>query len=269
MRRLRRPIGPVEIDGNHPLARGLVFLALAGGSDRQDVVTRTVGTVFGAASMGAAVSRGSAMNTPDFVSGMWWPAPKRLQEATDKLTLAVWADITAVAADFNTLIGIPFRDTGWTEPWFSAVLGRKSNTDDGRFGWSTASTLTDILTTTGGYYLDTDPFSLYAATRDGTTVRFYRNVQHGGDATSATGNINFSVSPAVVLLNKSHLSIGEGGQAICDYGAVWTRALTSDEIAWLHEAPYDVLRPWVRRTYVKRAGPPAAAGDIVFNMQIG
>ncbi len=261
---LVKPAGGLGVRWGHPLADRLLWAVAPGLGVSGDLIEGQPGALLGTGTWGGQTEIGAALDSANSTNdGAYWPWTDRLASLTNQWTIVVWADPTTLVS-YSSLLRIPYRAAGWTSPYHSLVLGRSALTSSIEMQFATSSTTRETIISAVGAIADTDPLTMYAATRNGTVVRFFRNAtQHGGDAATVATVVDISGKQPPTLLNRSSTSVGEGMVGRSPLAAIWGRALTDGEIAWLAAEPYAFVAAPGRRLFVAPIGTAAALAGTV------
>lgn len=241
--------GRPVIDYSSPLSKGLAFLAYPGGSQRLDLVGGGGGTLVGNASWQGAMPSGHAFRSNSNTGAMaTWAFPERLLDLKNEITILIRADFTNIPTNTGSrLITLPYGPT-WTTPFQTFSFGRvRSSSSSTRstfaFADSATTQITRDNTSVEGDILVTDPVSLYGVVRRGATLNFVKNHRFFA-ATSSPGSANFafgSTKEALSLFNVAGDNV-RGFTGSCDFAAIWSRALSKEEVAQINSNPYVLLR---------------------------
>jgi microcompartment protein CcmK/EutM len=244
----RKPLPPLpparyEVDWRNPLTRGLVFFAIPNQRAGPELVGGAKPTVFGNAPLATGI-QGVGFSTADDISGWAYDArPDKLRSIGTGFTVACKVDV--VAAQWSKLVSIPYlNSTVWDYPWAALNLGASgdANATCATLEMYDGSAVPSALFPPGTVVAGAG--QSYIATRTGTTISLRVDGQTYSPLTnpfSATAVV-FGDSNAVVLLNRSALSPGEGSQGLLYFTAIWNRALNSAECAAIENNPFQILR---------------------------
>lgn len=247
----QKPSPAATIDWNHPLARGLLFFAIPGGTHRRDLVSGTVGTVFGAASLASGGMFGTALATPDFSSGIVWPLSAQVMNGltnSHNFSILVLANITAVNGSSDTLLGIAYFPTGDITSPYGLLFAEHGGGTDGAIGFPDTSANQQKVFSNNGWYQSGQGWLAYGVTRAGATVNWYL-VGLPFSSTSVTDNQVGFAQQAIGNANGVTLFNGSGSGAFAAkgatgqvaFGALWNRALSATEMLEMSRAPYQFL----------------------------
>lgn len=196
--------------------------------------------------------------------GAYWNAPARLSEITNKLTVAVWADIDSLVQN-GVLMSCPYRASGWSSPWTSLTFGQQGTQADkkAQLAFSTGGSFTHYIGDDN--YIDAgDLLTFYSVSKDGGTVTFYRNGEEFSVVTSPSsgseGDIDWNEKRPVNIFNRSDTSDGEGVDGRVSFLGVWKRPLSPAEHLSLYEQPYQMLQPDDMAQLFFISPPPAGVG---------
>lgn len=224
--------------GTHPVSQGLVWAAAPGRDTPYEAVNGGLVSLGNSASLDAASPHGFSLLSPDATNGgVYYPFSELLRTITDKLTVLVWANITAMT-NWSSILVIPFYTSGGGEPYTVLALQREEATSNLYFGFADTGTTRRSVVSDTGAVQTSDGWAMYAVTRDGSTVRFYRNGKpHGANKTISSNSIGW-LSRNISLANGSSYSPGQGFEGKLPLAMIYNRALSDDEIALLFAFPY-------------------------------
>ncbi len=262
---LAKPPEGAGVNWSHPLADRLLWAAAPGAGVSGDLIDGQSGTLLGTGTWGGQTTIGAALDSANSTNdGAYWPWTDRLASLTDTWTIAVWADPASLAAGgYDHLLCIPYRATGWTTPYLGLSFGRYGTTGQlsAQYAESATAWITRASTSVG--ITAADPLTLYLVTRKAATFRFFVDAyQLGADVAGVTTAIDLSGKQPITLLNRSSTSVGEGLVGRSPLAAIWGRALSDDEVAWLAAEPFAFVQRPGGRLFVPAAAPPA--GDTPF-----
>lgn len=242
--------------GSHPVAQGLVWAAAPGRDIPYEALGGGLASLGSAASLEGATPHGFSHSTTDATNGgVYYPFSELLRTITDKCTIIVWCNL-AVLGGWSTLLSIPYTNSGWADPYNMLVLKQESSGSNLYFGFSDTGNVGRTVGSDAGGIQFTDGWTMYAVTRNGTAVRFYRNGKpHGADKTISGNSIGWQ-SRTVALGNRSSYSPGEGLQGKIPLAMIYNRALSDSEVALLFAFPY----AWTTQADLKIASFVPAAG---------
>lgn len=251
------PTEDVEIDWSHPLAAGLVHLIVPGGARFLEDLSDTLAPMA-------------------LLGGSIWPS--NLGPQIHVVSGSHGADVFV-----GTALPITTQGTFYTRGEFVAasyagtqLYGVQDSTGyNYSFGWGTNTTQGSAYVNIGGTsyggsavsFSPNTPFSYGGTFASGGSLTQYVSGQAAGSAAIGAGNLSLGANTYIVLntvLYNSAVYI-EATQALC---ALWRRALSADEMAWLDAEPFAMLRPKMRRRYyvVPSSGTTLtpAAGTLAF-----
>lgn len=232
------PTEPVEIDWTHPLAAGLVHLIVPGGARFLDDLSDTLAPM-------------------TLLGGSIWPS---------NLGSQIYVSNGSHGADVfvGTALPITTQGTFYTRGQFissfyagTQLYGVQDSTGYNYwFGWGTNTTQGSAYvnisgTSYGGPAVNfsaNSPFSYGGTFASGSNLTQYVSGAAAGSVTIGAGNLDLSANTYVVLNSVLYNTSPyiEAIQALC---ALWRRALSADEMAWLDAEPFAMLRPKMRRRY--------------------
>ena len=262
------PVSPLNIDPQYrALWRGLVFAVVPGGNWQTELTTRTLGNVVGSGTFDNATTIGSSGLAAGAADGLQFESNSRLRGITKNYTL-VWlgeAHVRGGGSSWIHLLSLPYRTTGWTAPYFAVRMATRYTATGIQLHHQQSGTYipANTLATSDSGFLDFDGDGQVhrgAATRDGATVRFYKDGMPFGANATLTNNTDpdFSAGPAggtnVGIGTRSPYSAGEGGRSTHAVALVYDRTLDDAEIALIWKDPYGFIRP---RRIVSAAAPAA------------
>lgn len=239
-----KPKPPVRIN-RKGLGRGLVHLGPFGRSQIEAVTGKPGSFPSGGSSADgfAGVSPyGDSWDVSNLHDGGLAFAPNPgFYQFTDKCTLFVWARIDTMGAYAN-LIGVPYDDDAfWGSPYLYIGLVRNSSGTEGRFHWASSSSTFDTGNSLSGF-IETGVYHLYAVTRDGATVSFYRDGMFHSSTTTGTGNFAAGTDQLRVFsFSRDSTAADEGATGNVVLTGIWNRALPAKEINELYCHPERLL----------------------------
>lgn len=258
----RVPLMPVEVDWQHPLSRGLVCCFVPGGASGFDNLA-DYGTRVAAnngdfaqrltpGSAGALVSTsiGPGLDSRTASGGASGPGGSNLSAPVTTFTLGWAGDYFGATGGSNLesmLMGV------------SASAARPAQFMNHNSGLIFAYTQTGFIIRIQSNHIPASGFRALACTftLNGTALIYSEGVQVGSGAiTTMTGGWNNS--PTVDL----GASLTRANPVISCIGTIWTRVLTPDEITWVSQEPFAMLRPVAKRVYYNNT--VASGGGITF-----
>lgn len=248
-----------QLDKKNPLAKGLVWNAVAHGGSLRELVGNSKGTLLtsgswtGVSPLGKAVSSSSTTN-----GGVYYPWSRKLDSITTQVAVVVFCKPNAII-DFSHFWCLPYHNT-WSSPFaaltfcvFSATTGNLN------LQYSVGGTLHNHETT-GTYVTAGMPLTCFGASLDGTNIRYFVNGKFVEQVAAdvAGGTIDLGDKVEAVIMNRLDASTDEGISGITPFVAVWNRALRDSEMAQMSQNPFSLYA----RSYAK-GKVPAAAGTVV------
>lgn len=241
---IRPPAGTAQINWTHPIASSLVQFIVNG----TDLVTNQSLTSFSTGAKTDTNGQGVILAAQTDSATLPRLASSPLNKITTAYTISSLVDIHSLGGvDFETFWSTSYNAT-WTYPYgffFRTMVF--AGAQQLSTAWPDSSTsYVELLLA----YTPTVGRARYTVTRDGATVKFYKNGLYvgAGAATVGAGNEGNAVAwPATArnptigngfpgnseaLANTHHESIG-----------VWSRALTGGEVAQLAVDPYCIVMP--------------------------
>lgn len=197
------------------------------------------GTLFGSATRSA-----SGLQVPNNVSGMMWPKPANLianLEAAQAFSV-VWSGKPSAFASWANFLAIQKGTGDWTLGGGEAfAFGRDASGTSGRCSlFNTAGSRTGYPS--GSSYIATSTSALqYAATWDGSTLRFYKgSALFSSHLVALTWDI--PATGNIAICNRSGASPGEGVTAAdATLALLASRAYTAAELAEIRDSPASLL----------------------------
>jgi len=312
----RQPVNPKmganRLNKGNPLAQGIRLLAGGAAGSYDDMVYGyRAGTVASGQWYESYHLRNSAIDpllgsidafrTASVFSGIMWGKESwgsvttqdpqgRHQRVPSDITLLFRGFIAGWGTSNSKVIGMPSSNLGtWPNPYMAYQLQRNDSGNGALFHIATGSSSSDTITTTSTSFWDqssTDYFHTYVVTRQGGTVRFYRDIEDSNDPSAvrtwasggtqignieyeeqtgfSTNNIWYNSSDnwignvAVTTLNRSTGSWAEytaGGHSLV---GVWDRALAPEEVVELHNRPQQLWTPPTKLWWLDEAGDAPA-----------
>ncbi|MEW5857406.1 MAG: hypothetical protein AB1861_08495 [Cyanobacteriota bacterium] len=246
--------GRPTLDHSNPLAKGLVFCTYLGGGRREDLVGGGIGSLFGTAAWDGMMPSGPAFRSPSTTNaGVSWAFPERLLDIKNEITILVRADISAATTNGSRFVVLPFSST-WTTPFQTFSFGRMPSGQGltrSRLLYTDSATnqVTRDSPSDEANILASDPVTLYGTIRKGSAVSFVRNQKVVSSSTVNLNNVFFGSREPLSVFNIP-INNTWGFAGTCDFVAIWSRALTREEIARINHNPYALLR-----------GTPVVFGD--------
>lgn len=184
--------------------------------------------------------------------GAHWPQPDDLQaRVNQKLTMVVFTNtpVSGAKSNWAPLLCISYRNDGTNAtPFFALCFQRNAQTTQHRFSFGGAAGAYRTTDSTAGSYVANTKNELYAVTRNGATVSFYRN---GKLASTHTGrsadNVNYNGQQNVMQVGHSNAynyatNGGDRYDGDIMYAAVFDRVLLARELAQLAHDPWGPFR---------------------------
>jgi len=193
----------------------------------------------GSTTFTASSPHGYAMNSvSSSAGGAYTPSIPELETVTNNCTMLVWAELSNVA-DYGKLICISYNDASWVYPWPSLAFGRDASLNSLMFEYAdTGGSQTFVGSDTGFLNTGSDGFCMYAVTRQGDAVRFYKNgLLYGSQKTITDNPIEFRPHE-VNLLQRNRKVSGEGATGTAPLFLIYNRALSDSEISAMYAFPY-------------------------------
>lgn len=240
------PSVPSEIDWSHPLSRGLLSLYLPGIS-LSDFVADGPTLIGGTAATIAPTPHGPGYADQVVNNGAAFAAcPPKLKIAGNMtLLLRLYQISTMGGTSGGPLWGIQ-HDIANGAPFFDLALGSLANgqvflaCNDGAGG--TLFTGFDFACTVGAL---SNVVGVYLP---GGSSSCFLNSGLNGTAVATPSQTAFGAADLLTLGSAGAAEFIQPNLASLA-GAIWGRALSTDEIAWLDAEPFAMLRPIARRTY--------------------
>ena len=243
--RTQEPGSSLSVNKASSLAEGLVFLALPGGSRRNDLISGGAVTVSKETDWyvtGNALRYGYGKGADD--NWAYYPWAPVIGSITTQCTIVVFLSVSSLSSSFAELLCIPYRDGSWSSPFGAMEFLRNSTGSECNFTYANAGS--QVAVTSDSSMIAADGIlRQYAVTRDGSTVKFYRDgVQHGATKTlGSNGNTDFNGGHPVTLGNRSPSSSGNSMGGWYTMAGLWNRALSPHEIALLNLKPLILVKP--------------------------
>jgi hypothetical protein len=274
-----RPVPPAQVPSQwRETRRGMVFGSLLGGAGTRDLITGTVGQLMGAGTWRGTSKLGPVFSSPGgtadgvaFARTIPGTAAFTAALTGTRFSLFLEAGITAISEN-GCLVNIPYTNstTDYLAPYDLVSFGRSGTTSSAYLGVVDDLSTRFVAVSDSGYF-DTLTGSArsYAVTRDGDTVRFYRDgLQYGAPQTLVstvdTGrDSGFAPSPEPTVDNGADLSLFNRsryypGQAVTGQIAAfyaWDRAVGPAEIQALQQDAFGPFRIATRRSPLALLSP--------------
>jgi len=237
-----KPVERVDIDLSHPLARGLINLALPGiNNDPASNNLATLGSDFSLVSTYHGLAADcTALGTIE-EPGMFFPASVASSLANELTLHFVFipnfsSSTTNTGAIANTLLdttsgnteGFRVFNVSSTQWRFRLFTSSATNLDVNKQSFSSG----DLVTLTCRY--------------DGSNMQIYQDGEYVG-GTSKTGSIDPVIDGVNWFDVITNSLTGRENDEVADakvlFGGMWNRALSGEEIARLNSNPYAFLKP--------------------------
>ena len=234
----------------HPIARGLVFGVIPGGSHQLDIVSGNapIGVGTGSLNSRKTIIGSTWESTSDTTGGMAWPITDQIKTIRGDFTILVWTEIDSAGA-FASFFGIPYRVTGsWSAPFIALGVNRDSSHVSRAVLQKTVAGIRRfrILGTYNSSYVNA-PLSMHTVTlTGGTDVVTHNNLVRGTELAMTGGDADFSEAKEVCINYRSTNPTGEGWTGATPVAFLWNRALSDREVAQLYFDPYIFIRPRLR-----------------------
>ena len=187
------------------------------------------------------------------------------QHITDEITMVFDGAINSMGS-FGSMFSIPYRDdASWDSPWFSLAFHRNNATDRGRFAYTVGGLFKNAVSDAGYLKIDGSKHQ-YSVHRLGNQVKFYRDgIKYGATitVTSGVGNIDFNNDAPIHLGTRNYLTPDESMTGIFKAVHIFNRGVTARELLSLHQEPYQLHQPLVRRIPLKLPIPSGVSQEIV------
>jgi len=268
----RKPLGPVQIDWEHPLTRRkkLVFYCI----DNIDYVSGRIGRPkidFSPDSSARAPS--GDMQSFASAKGGWefTHCPELLRLDGQPLCTMAFRIFSTIDQFRGRVNSMPFDPSSTSNPESNVSIGI-GNATNGEFRFHTTGSGSPSAVGTSGNWIPTDKvFRTYGVTKNTTTtVNFYRDgvIFESPTTGTAGNNLVFSgtdVSTMFIFgLNRSTIW---GIQGVHKVTAWWAEELNASDHAQFNANPYALLKPRIpisyHPTFSVVGGPGAGAGDQV------
>jgi len=242
----RKPNGPQEIDWSHPLARGLKFFLLVNaraGAPRNLVSGAFLGSNFDWVldDEGVGIKQAASLETttpyvptayPFTINARWRPYIASGTSTTE--------GVGFVGAASARHIAFGLRNKASDKNSYNVFLG---GTDPAITHGTTDPVSNLVVVDTTGVSKSATDHELYW-------------LQDAAVTSTVSAGTNFS-------MDRFRVMGGTESPTVYHFGA-WDRALTADEIAWLHAEPYAMLRPRRRRLFTVVSGG-AKSGSVALS----
>jgi len=246
----RQPQGPVEIDGNHPSARGLIIAAYPMGSGLFDAVSSIPSTTSTPANFSRSVVRGALSLQGDGTSGIFhgWPISTAFggRDPVPAFSILASASVPASSGPFPIFV---VYDPYWGEG-FGLIFDRTGS-------WSGITN--SILASAGNSIEDYSKLSPNAVNLDSGPQLFgYAITQGGASDWLSYGKSFYSFTggtymPQTALGGRRrilyHFSLPWSYSASVQLILAWTRRISVGEYAELYANPWQLFRPLRRKLY--------------------
>jgi len=232
----------IKINRKNPLTRGLVYCDLPGVGD---VISRNKMSLDGGAFVAPGGQGIAYVSTDDAVSGhgINTPLSESVYAITNQYSIALLTQIDVLSA-WGSLFCIQF-DGSWGDPWGSIYLYQDTGTTQLRHLCGVGVGQRPIIDSDNGYLsADSTPHMLHV-TRDGTTVRFYKDgVQDGNDKTTTTASPTWdSTRRPASIMSTDDAQSGVGIEGKTFIAAMWNRELSAGEVHSFNKNPWQVFAP--------------------------
>lgn len=234
----------VQLNHAHPLAESLVWATVGGAPYTHDLIgggqatSLNAGVTFdGVSEIGSAIA-----STATGDSGVQWPFAERALSITTAHSIFVWARSVTLGT-YAKLFSVPYRVSSWAAPYVSISLQRLGSNSTLEAEIAIGGTLYSAVSDSG-LIANGDGLTLYGVTREGATVRFYRNgVQYGAAKSVNAGTVDWG-EKASFLWGRHHPlesstwfgMVGEVNQIL-----LFDRALTAEQALALHNDPWAIF----------------------------
>jgi len=239
----RKPVGPVKIDWESPLAKGLVFCALPE-LNSIDLITG-IPAIQNSGSINVVKNTGMHLFQPANDDYQYYS--QRLQDQlVNDVTIVVLNCITSMEF-FGACLVIPFvNDSSWSNPFQSlGFTADNSGDNEGRLVFNDDGIVViTVDSDTNQFWVPDGTCHQYVVTRLRDDVRFYRDgIFFDIGTTSETGDMFWGDDAPIILGNRNHLTLAQGLIGVFKQALIYNRVLNESDIAALHADPYQFLIP--------------------------
>lgn len=216
----------------------------------RELVGGSRGVLLASGTYGAGKVSSSSTST----GGIYWSAQERFKSITDKWTILVYADLSALGT-YGHLLSVA-ANSNWSDPYLRIGL-RRNNTDSSLQSWwydgsnRTVNSNTSAITTSDG-------MSLYALTMNAGTANFYRNAVSQGSGTNGSGVVTWSTLYFVTVMNRHGTDPEEGLSGDVKFAAIFPYVLDLGLITALGNDPSYLIEPQTFAAFTASPPPPPA-----------
>jgi PKD repeat protein len=178
----------------------LVYPALGG---LRDLISGSVGALLPSGTL--AGGRVASSSVSD--GGILFPPSPLLPRITDKLTVLVYADVTAHDT-YGHLLSIG-TGSAWLSPYARLAFRRDTATSALQAWWYDGTDIKTVSSSSGAIGTS-DGMTLYALTLDAGTASFYRGDTAYGGGSNGAGVVNWGTPHNITLFNRHGGDMGEG-----------------------------------------------------------
>lgn len=247
----RKPsVAQARIDWSHPLARGLVGAWLfneGGGTIAYDLSGKgNKGTLTSSPVWSVGFFSGPSLSFDGSASYVDLGTDASLNPSA--VTAAAWVKASSLANTYSTVISR--TDSSVPQSYYTLLV--KSTGKLAFYVWGNADINYDG---TGANTISVDNWYHLALTYDSSAgLKGYFNGFLDG---SAAANGVLTSKSVTATVGKDTNTAGRIWNGLIDFPAIWNRALSAAEVAWLYAEPFAFMQQWAP----KRAffGPAAAA----------
>lgn len=273
----RVPLGRMELDPNHPLSRGLIvstvasqpFVNLATSGQETAIHDTSVYTV---GVMPGSVGPGYCAVNPAILARTYWSFSKAMSAVADYSVFS-WQQLPTASQGGGSPVDGDFSATGGvaTRIWQSRIVSGVPQF----IAFNSVSPNPSAYTVSGSTLTATQQA---AGWTQSCRISASDNIMHltingaasGGTATVSGTLAGYNTAKSVGLTLCNYSSATSGATAQPFLGPVfvahlWARKLSDAEDAWVHAAPFAMLRPVQRilRRAVQTSPPTLRIGPMV------
>jgi len=242
-----KPTRGILLNKSHPLARGVVGCWLMSESTAAKVAdlsgNKNDGTLQGDAHF-VGGKFGSALDfdgTGDYVS-----IPHHTSYKQANVTVSIWFKPDATQDSWATVISLPYRTTGFSDPYVCYYIARNASNGYSSFAVTVGATDYSASDTNGTEWSD-GKWCLATLTYDSETLRGYINGVLVATNTGPSGAIDYTGGDTNLAIGRaSEYWADQFFTGQVDHAMIWNRALSAAEVAWLYREPFCMFERAIR-----------------------
>ena len=229
------------IRSGHPLAHGLVFAVFGAGASVKEKISGRDLFSHGNASFGDTHMGGFSCYNPVGQDGFSVIPYLDFFEIRRDFTIVVCCNLLGTLTFNAIFLSVPYSHE-FVDPFYSLALRRHHSTGYMEL-WATIAGASASARSTVEVIDNTSGMSLYVVTKQGESVKFYKQGQQAGATVSlsAYGDIDWGTRRRVCLLDRNELDPGGRPRSYLYSALVYNRALSEGEIIALHAFPFGML----------------------------